>query len=117
MLIRINNDLRPRQLLAGQVMISHQHTDTQILSGRHALDAGDTVVDSDNQVRCLRGRQIDNFRGQAVAKLEAIGHQIPNLPQTHLPQHRYRHGATGRAVGVEVSDDEHASVAFNCVSE
>ena len=43
---------------------------------RHAVDAGDAVVHGDQQVGLALCGEVDQLRRQAVAELEAVGHQV-----------------------------------------
>ena len=56
-------------------MIGDQHVDAERARGRDAVDAGDAVVDGDDQRRLRCRRERDDLRRQAVAELEAVGHQ------------------------------------------
>ena len=88
-------------------MVGHEHVDPARGRGRDPLDARDSVVDGHEQVRrALRGER-DDFRRQAVAELEAVGHDEADVgTQRRQPAHRDRAGR--RAVGVVVRDDDDA---------
>ena len=76
----------------------------------HAVDAGDAVVDGDEEARLhLRGER-DDLRRQAVAVLEAVGHDEVDVG-AHRAQAAHADRAGGGAVGVVVGDDDDASRA------
>jgi hypothetical protein len=57
------------------MVVGDQRRDAVLLCAGDAFEAGDAVVDSDDQVvRLLRG-DIDDFRRSAVPELEAVGEQ------------------------------------------
>ena len=53
---------------------------------------------------CCAG-EVDDFRRQAVAELEAVGHQVIDVGAEHL-QGAHADGAGGGAVAVVVGDDQ-----------
>ena len=89
------------------MMIGDQHVDAPCVGGRDTFDAGDAVIDGDEQLRrTLRGKRHD-FCGQSIAELEAIGHdEVDARPQR--AQAAYGDRAGGGAVRIVVGDDENA---------
>ena len=90
------------------MVIGHQHIEPGLFRRGNPLDAGNAVVHGDQQLRLALQGHRDDFRGQAVAVLEAVGHQIINMggAEHAQPQHTDRTG--GGAIGIEVADDEDA---------
>ena len=62
-LIRVDNEIGRRQFRAGQVMIGDQHLDAPRACRGHALDAGDTVVDGNDERGLALRRERDDLRG------------------------------------------------------
>ena len=107
-LVGIDDGIRRRQLGARQVVIGNQHSQPRGLSCGHALDAGNTIVHGDQQLRLALKRHRNDFRGQAIAILETIGYQVIDMccAEHAQPQHTDRAG--GGTIGIEVADDQHA---------
>ena len=61
------------------MVVSDQHLNAAPVGFRHAIDAGDPVVNSDDDVRATLCRECDDFRRQSIAKLKAIGHDKFNF--------------------------------------
>jgi hypothetical protein len=60
-------------VVARQVVVGDQRRDAELAGAGDALDAGDAVVDGDDQVgRALCG-EVDDFRRQAVAVAKRLG--------------------------------------------
>ncbi len=111
-LVGIDDGIGRRQLVAGQVMVGDQHPHPGRLGCRDAIDAGDAVVDGDQQVGfALRGDGND-FGRQPVAVLEAIGHQIIDMRRPQLTQAEHADAARGGTVGIEVADEQDALALF-----
>ncbi len=89
-------------------MVGDQHLEPRRLGCRHAINAGDAVVDGQQQVGLTLQRHGDNLRGQAVTVLEAVGHQIIDMRRAEQAQTEHTDCAGGGAVGVEVADDQDA---------
>ncbi|MNF82912.1 hypothetical protein D3C84_652230 [compost metagenome] len=107
-LIGIDDGIRRRQLGPRQVVIGDQHHQPRRLGRRHALDAGDAVVHGDQQLRLALQRHRDYFRGQAVAILETVRHQVVDMGRAEHAQTEHANRAGGGAIGIEVADDQHA---------
>ena len=118
-LVRIDDGAGGGQVVAGQVVIGDQHVDAERVGRFHAVDAGDAVVDRDQQIRLARRAargQRDDLGRQAVAVFEAVRHQIVDLRAEH-PQAAHGHGAGGGAVAVVIGDHQHAALALDRVGE
>ena len=77
--------------------------------------AGDAVVDGDDEVGLAGGGEVDDFRRQAVAQLEAVGNQEIDFGAQGL-QGPQADGAGCGAVAVVVGDDEKASLGLDGVA-
>ncbi len=79
-LVRVDDHARVRQRVARQVVVGDDHFDAAPVGFDHAVDAGDAVVDGDDDVGRLFARgQRDDLGRQAVAVLEAVGHDVVDL--------------------------------------
>ena len=80
-LVGVDDARAPAGSVVGrQVMVGDDHLDAAPVGFGHAVDAGDAVVDRDDDVRALfRCGQRDDFRRQAIAVLEAVGHDVVDL--------------------------------------
>ena len=73
-------------------MIGDEHIDAARMRRGDTFDAGDAVVDGDDQRRPAIGRECDDLRRHAVAVFKAVGHQefdaaaiavSPRMPTAH----------------------------------
>jgi hypothetical protein len=87
------------------VVVGDQRGDAVLLGAGDAFQAGDAVVDGDDQVGRLLGGDIDDFRRQAVAELEAVGEQEIDIGAERF-QGAHADGGGGGAVAVVVADDQ-----------
>ena len=120
-LVRIDNNIRGGQNITRQMVVCDQHLNTQGFGEGNTLKTGDAVIHGNNQVRAgvtqglRRGvdtrRQQDNFRRQAVAVFEAVGHQVIHLQRTHGPQAQHHQGGAGGTIGIKVTDHQNALLA------
>ncbi len=115
-LVRVDDDRGRGKLGAGQVMIGDQHVDAGRGRRAHAVDARDAVVDGDDQARRLARRHRDDLRREAVAELEAVGHQVMRVG-AHRAQAAHADRARGGAVGVVIADDDDPLAAGDRVRE
>jgi hypothetical protein len=118
-LVRVDDGPCSRQFVTGEVVISDQHVDAERIGRCHAIDAGDAVIDRNQQFRLARrtaGGQRDDLRRQAITVLEAVRHQILDLAAKHA-QAAHRDRAGGGAVTIVVGDHYHAAFALNRVGE
>ncbi len=106
MLVRVDNSIGVRQLLTRQMVIGNQYLHAGRLGSRHPGDAGDAVIHRDKKLGAARHRQLDNFGGKAVAKLEAVGHKKIDVAATHGAQGQHTQRRTGGSVAVEVADNQ-----------
>ena len=74
-LIGIDDAISGGQGFAGQVVVGDQGGDTVLLGTGDAFQAGDAVVDGNDQVRGLLGGKVDDFWREAIAELETIRQQ------------------------------------------
>ena len=115
-LIGIDDQCRRGQFRAWQVMIGDQYFDAAGARRGYAVDAGDSIVDGDDHRRlALRGER-DNLRREAVAKLEAVGHEVIDA-RPHRPQAPHADRAGSGAIGVVISDDEQRLVLLDRASQ
>ena len=98
------------------MVVGDQRRDAKLVCARHAFDAGDAVVDGHDQVGLHLCREVDEFRRQAVAELEAVRHQV-----LHLRAERAQRPDADRAgrgpVAVVVRDDQDPLPAFDRVGQ
>ncbi len=76
-----------------EMMIRHEHRDTEVACRLDSLDARDAVVDGHDQRGLPRRSQGDDFRRQPIAEPEAVRHQIVHMrefqpTQRHAPPRR-----------------------------
>jgi hypothetical protein len=116
-LVRIDNHARRRQHITRQVMVGDDDVDAQPIRREHAVDAGDAIVDRDDDVGRLfaRGERHD-FRREAVAVFKAVRDDVVDL-RSHGAQAAQRDGAGGGAVAIVVGDDRHALAGADGVSQ
>ena len=97
-------------------MIGDDDVDAKLSGACHALDAGNAVVDGDDDVGvvCLSGCIHDGGR-QTVAELETIGHDELSLTAHHGKTSDGDRAGRG-AVAVVVGNNRDALVALNGVS-
>ena len=107
--IRVDDHVGRRQLGTGKVMIGDEHVDTERACRGDAGQAGDTVVDGDDQRRLLRRGERDDLRRQSVPELEAVRHQKIDIRKTPGTQAAHDERGAGRAIGVEIADHEDAA--------
>jgi len=98
------------------VVVGDQRGDAVLLGAGDTFQAGDTVVDGDDQVGRLLGGDIDDFRRQAVAELEAVGDEEMDVGPQRL-EGAHADGGGGGAVAVVVADDQQAGFRFDGVGE
>ena len=99
------------------MVVGHHHFDAAPVGFGHAVDAGDAVVDGDDDVRFLFPcGQFDDLRRQAVAVFKAIGHDEIDAC-AHGAQAAQRHGAGGGAVAIVVGHNDHALIGGDGVGQ
>ena len=97
-------------------MVGDHHVDPPGLRGGNALDAGDAVVDGDDQRRLPLRCEGDNFRRQAVTEFEPVRHQEVDH-STHRRQPSHADRACSCAVRVVVGDDQHSLAANDGIGQ
>ena len=98
------------------MVVGDQRRDAVFAGAVDALDAGDAVVDSDDEVgRLLRG-DVDDLRRQPVAELEAVGQQEIDVGTEHF-QGAHADGGGGGAVAVVVADDQQSGFGLDGVGQ
>ena len=107
-LVRVDDGISGRQFRPWQVVIGNQHRQPGGLGRRHAIDAGDAVVDGQQQVGLAFEGHGDDLRGQAIAVLEAVRYQVIDMRRTEQAQTEHADRTGGGAVGIEVADDKDA---------
>jgi hypothetical protein len=116
-LVRIDDHARRRQGIARQVVVGDDDVDAAPVRFHHAVDAGDAVVDRDDDVgRLFAAGEFDDFRRQAVAVHHAVGHDVVDVG-AHRAQAAQGGGAGGGAIAVVVGDDGHFLARANRVGQ
>ena len=92
-------------------MVRHQCRNAQRIRCSNAVQARDSIVHGDNQMRLTRGRQRDNFRGQPIAVFKAVGDEIINVSRTQRAQCSYRQRGTGGTIGVKITNNQQTLTA------
>ena len=94
------------------MVIGNQHRQPGGLGRRHAIDAGNAVVDGQQQIRLAFEGHGDDLRGQAIAVLEAVRHQVIDMRRAEQAQAKHPDRTGGGAIGIEVADDKDALPLF-----
>ncbi len=97
-------------------MVGDDHLDSEPARRLDALDAGDSVVHRDEELRLRSCRERDDFRGQPVAELESVGDEIADV-RAEGGERAHAHRAGGRPVAIVVGDDQHALAGRDRVRE
>ena len=100
-----------------QVMIGDEHIDAASLCLGHTIDAGDAVIDRNDDVRrfFLCGER-DDFRRQAVTIFEAIGYDVIDNC-THGAQTADRDRTSGSAITIIVGHDHDFFSCFDRIGK
>ncbi len=110
--VGIHDHVRVGQRRSGQMVIRDQHLDAARTRRGDSGNARDAVVDGDDERRPpFRGEPDDLWR-EPVAELETVGHQEIHGRESPGAQTAHDERRAGRAVRVEVPDDEDASLAM-----
>ena len=115
-LVGVDDGCRVRQPLTRQVMIGNDHINCKRLRGGDAVNAGNAVIDRDDDLRRLLRCQRHNFRRQSVAKFETVWHDVADL-RTHRAQTTQRNRTGRGTVGVVVGNDQDSLALFNGLNE
>src|SRR2546430_16142833 len=78
-LVGVDDSRGARQLRAGQMVVGDDHLDAEPARRFDALDARDSIVHRDKELRLRSCRERDDFRRQPVAELEAVGGEIADF--------------------------------------
>ncbi len=116
-LVGVDDRIRRRQFRARQVVVGDQHLEPRGFRRLDAVHAGDAVVHRHQQVGTLLQGHADDLRGQAVAVLEAVRHQVIDPGRAEHAQGQHADAAGGGAVGVEVADDENPLAALQGIHQ
>ncbi len=104
-LVRVDDAFRLGKRIAREMVIGDECGDAECLRASHPLDACDAVVYRHDQIGRARVREVHQFRRQAVAELEAIGHEVIDR-RAELAQRAHADRAGGCSVGVVIGDDQ-----------
>ncbi len=107
-LVGVDDGIGVRQRLARQVVVGHQDLEASRLRRRDPVDAGNPVVDRDQQLRLALQCHFDDFRREAVPVFEAVGYQVVHVGRTEQAQTQHADGTGRGAIGIEVTDDQNA---------
>ena len=107
-LVGVDDGIGVRQRLARQVVVGHQYLEASRLRRRDAVDAGNPIVDRDQQLRLALQCHFDDFRCEAVPVLETVGYQVVHVGCTEQAQTQHADGTGRSAIGIEVTDDQNA---------
>jgi hypothetical protein len=77
--VGVDDAVGGRQFVARQVVVGDQRGDAELPGAGDAVDAGDAVVNGDDELRLFRRRQLDDVGGESVAVGEAVRDQIIDL--------------------------------------
>ncbi len=95
-----------------QMVIGHQHRNPQGIGPGYTRQAGDPVVYRDNQIRSLLGGQLHDLRGQAIAIVEPVRHQVGDPASTERPQGQDTEAGTGGPVAIIIPQDQDVRIPF-----
>ena len=98
------------------MVVGYDHVQTQFLCPRHACDAGDAVVDRNQQIHALRSGDFGKLGRQAVAVFEAVGYEEIHC-RAHRCQAAHADGTRGRAVGIVVGDNQDFFLALDGIRQ
>ena len=87
------------------MVIRHYDRNAQVLGVSNPIDAGDAVVDCDNDRRIEAKTHIHNFRRQPVTVLETVRHEVLDL-SAQLPKNTDHQCGAGCPVAIEVANNE-----------
>ena len=106
--------------MARQVVICDQHLQSRGPCVRNAVDAGNSVIDRNQQIGASQARMgqrhLDDGRRQTVAVLEPIRHQVVD-DRTHCAQTENTHRHAGCAIAVVVADDQQATLRADRIGQ
>ena len=101
----------------GQVVIRHQHLQTQGTCRGHAFHAGDAVVHGDEHIGRAVFDALGNRRGQAVTIDHPVWHDVSDVLGAQQAQSSNAHRTGGGPVAVVIGDDAELFICGDCVSQ
>jgi hypothetical protein len=87
------------------MVVGDDHLQPQGLRPRHAGEAGNAVVHREQNLCAARRRHVGQLGREAVAVLEAVGHQKIHR-RAHALQAFHAHGAGGGAIGIVIGHNQ-----------
>ena len=115
-LVGIDDPGRSRQMFTGQVVVGDDDVDARLHGRRHTIDAGDAVIDGDDDVGRTRRGKRDDFGRQAITKFEAVRYKEVDA-STQRREAAHADGTRGGAIGVVVRHDQQALAPGNGVGK
>ena len=98
------------------MVVGYDHVQTQFLRPRHTCDAGDAVIDRNQQIHALRGGDFCKLGRQTVAVFEAVGYEEIHR-RAHRRQAAHTDGTRRRAVGIVVGDNQDFFLALDGIRQ
>ena len=115
--VRIDDGIGIGEHRARQMVVGDEHVDAGGARRGDTLEAGDAVVDREQQVRLRALGEIDDLGRESVTELETVRHQETDLGGTERAQTEHGDRGTGGAIGVEVAHHDDASLTRQCVGQ
>ena len=110
--VRVDDGVCARQFGARQVMIGDQHIHAGVPGRLGPGDAGDTVVNGDDESWRPVPDLFHRLRRQAVTEFETVGNEHIHGLEAEVGQAQAQERGAGRAVGVEIPRDHHAPLSM-----
>ena len=108
--VRVHDDGRVGQRIAGQMMIGDEHRNAEPVCLRDPVEARYAIIDRDQERWAALRRNAHDFRGQAVAVFETIRHEVVDFRETELAQAAQYQRRARRTIDVEVTNDDDAAI-------
>ena len=99
------------------MVIGDQHPHPQRPGDLDTLQAGDAIVNGQEDIGLPLGGQGDDFRRQAVPVLETIRYQVTRSLQPQGPKSAHSQGAGRCAVGIIIADDHQGLTLLDGLDE
>ena len=115
-LVGVDQRIGLRQGAAGQVVVGHDDLHAQSLGAGHAFQAGNAVINRQQQLRACGMHPFGNGGGQAVAVGDAVGHQIAGVARAQQVQAPQRYGTGGGSIAVVIGHHADMPVGRDGVS-
>ena len=100
-----------------QMVIRHQHAETQRPRPGDAIKTGNAVVYRDQHIGAAGLDAFSNRRRQTITIDHAIWHDITHVSRAHQAQPANTHGAGGGTIAVVVGHDAELFVGGNRVGQ